>query len=162
MYKLVKLKPNNLEPFSLINDINSNENEFKNTAFGKDLNQFKEWLVEQNNWSKGQGLPAGFVPQIIYWFYVDNVPVGMGKIRLRLNNDSREVGGNVGYAIGKPFRGKGYGTVFLSLLISKAKRLNILEIMLTVEKTNPISRHIVEKVGGQMVKETNERWYFSF
>ena len=162
MYKLVKLTIDNLEPFSLVGLIDKNENEFKNSAYGLSLEQFKSWLIEQDNWARGKKLPDGYVPQRIYWFYCDNIPVGMGKIRMLLTKDSYEIGGNVGYAIGKPYRGKGYGTTFLKLLISEAKTLNLSEILLTVEKNNPTSKHVVEKAGGAIIKETDERWYFSF
>ena len=162
MYKLIKLSTDNYEPFSLMDEIGSNENEFKNTAHGMTIQQFKKWLMEQDNWANGKGLPNGYVPQLIYWFYCDGKPIGMGKIRLGLTADSRLIGGNVGYAIGESYRGRGYGTAFLKLLISEAKSLNLPEILLTVEKNNLASKRVVEKVGGKMIKETSERWYFSF
>lgn len=162
MYKLVRLTIDNLEPYNMVNTILANENEFKNTAFGLSLIQFKDWLVEQNNWADGVNLPDGYVPQIIYWFYVNKTPVGIGKIRLKLTKASLDNGGNIGYAIGKQFRGKGYGTFFLRLLIDEAKKMGVEDILLTVEKYNPSSKRVIEKVGGRIIKETEQRWYFSF
>lgn len=162
MNKIVKLTVDNIEPFDLVNTILPVENEFKNTAYGLSLDDFRKWLVKQSNWAKGIDLPFGYVPQIIYWFYVDNTPVGMGKIRLELTESSKHVGGNIGYAIGSNYRGKGYGTIFLKLLIKEAKSIGVDDILLTVEKYNPSSKRAVEKAGGILINDSNERWYFIF
>lgn len=162
MNHLVKLTQNNIVPFDLTQTILSNENEFKNEAYGLNIETFKKWLLQQSNWANGINLPNGYVPQVIYWFYVDNLPVGMGKIRLKLTESSLNIGGNIGYAIGKPYRGKGYGTIFLKLLIEEAKRIGVNDILLTVEKYNPASKHAIEKAGGILVKENKERWFFTF
>lgn len=81
-YKLIKLTIDNYEPFSIINDIKENENEFKKSAYGLSFDEFKDWLIVQDKWSKGEDMPNGYVPQNIYWFYIDDEPIGMGKIRL--------------------------------------------------------------------------------
>lgn len=148
--------------YEMLQRIGKCENEFKNTANGLPYDQFKNWLKQQDDWSKGQNLPAGYVPQSIYWLYCDDIPVGIGKIRHSLNDNSRLVGGNIGYAIDPLYRGRGYATQLLSLLIKKAKELEIQELLLTVEKYNPASKRVIEKAGGIMIKETIERWYFSF
>lgn len=162
MLRLVKLTRDNIKPFDLINTISSNENEFKNTAFGLSFNDFKKWLIQQDDWSYGKNLPYGYVPQIIYWLYDDDIPIGIGKIRLKLTDESRENGGNIGYAIGRDYRGKGHGTQFIKLLIMEANKLGIDEILFTVEKYNPTSKHVIEKAGGRVIKENNKRWYLTF
>ncbi len=148
--------------YNLTQNIGSCENEFKNTAFGLSYQDFKKWLVQQYKWSEGDCLPEGYVPQTIYWLYDDEVPVAMGKIRHELNDNSRIVGGNIGYAVDSRFRGKGYATILLKFLIDKAKKMGINDILLTVEKYNPASRRVIEKAGGLLDKETEERWYFVF
>lgn len=151
-----------IDVYNMLQEIGANENEFKNTAYGLSFDEFKIWLHEQDDWSKGKSLPRGFVPQTVFWLYDGDSPVGIGKIRHKLNDHSREIGGNIGYAIASSCRGKGYATFLLSELIKAADALGIEEKLLTVEKVNPASKVVIEKNGGSVIKENDERWYFSF
>lgn len=148
--------------YEMLQRIGANENEFKNTANGLSQDEYKEWLYEQNEWAYGRSLPEGYVSQTIYWIYDGEKPVGVGKIRHGLNENSRRVGGNIGYAIDPLYRGKGYATHLLSLLIAKAREMNIPEILLSVEKYNPASKKVIEKCGGKLIRENDERWFFEF
>lgn len=148
--------------FYMLQRIGACENEFKNTAYGLTNEQFRDWLIQQDDWSKGKNLPYGYVAQTIYWLYDDAIPVGIGKIRHELNNYSRTLGGNIGYAIDSSQRGKGYATFLLHELLIEAKLLKVKEILLTVEKTNPSSKRVIEKNGGQLIKENDQRWFFEF
>lgn len=163
MYKLIKLSTEWREDAYISSQgIAENENEFKNTAYGLTKTEFLEWLRVQEAWSREQMLPAGYVGQTIYWFEHEGVIVGYGKIRHQLNDSSRECGGNIGYAIDNRNRGKGFGAIFLAMLIEKAKEKPVEEILLTVEKYNPASKKVIEKCGGKMIKENSERWFFTF
>ena len=125
-------------------------------------NEFKKWLVTQKQWEHGDSLPTGYVRQWTYWFYDMEEPIGYGKLRERLTEKSRNIGGNIGYAIASDRRGKGYGYILFKMLLNEAQFLGISEVMSTVEKNNPASKRIQEKCGGKLIKETEERWYFSF
>lgn len=163
MIKLVQLSESDgVDVYKMLQRIKTNENEFKNTANGLSFEEYKKWLIQQNNWSKGKDLPEGFVPQTVYWLCVDGRPVGFGKIRHKLNIHSRTIGGNLGYAIDPIFRGKGYATVLLNLLVAKAKELGIGELLLSVEKSNPASKRVIEKNGGTLYDENEARWFFTF
>ena len=158
-----KLSPNDgKDIYDMLQNINAEENEFKNTAYGLTYNEFKNWLKQQDDCSKGLNLPEGYVPQYIYWLMEEDVPIGIGKIRFELNNHSRLIGGNIGYAIALPFRGKGYATTFLKMLLDKADEIGVIEKLLTVEKYNPASKKVIEKNGGILIKENSDRWYFTF
>ena len=162
-YELKELNPADGEDiYLMLQTIAQVEQEFHNDVCGMKYEEFKNWLIIQNDWSQGRGLPKGYVKQWIYWFYAYGKPVGIGKLREKLTDHSRIVGGNIGYAISAPERGKGYGTVLFKLLLRKAKEIHIETVMSTVEKTNPISRIIQEKCGGILVQENDQRWYFSF
>ena len=151
-----------IDIYEMLQRIDSNENEFKNTANGLSKKEYHDWLYEQNEWAYGRALPDGYVPQTIYWLYDGEQPVGIGKIRHGLNNNSRKIGGNIGYAVDPIFRGKGYATHLLSLLVVKAREMNISEILLSVEKYNPASKKVIEKNGGKLICENDERWFFEF
>jgi len=151
-----------IEVYDMLQRIGPSENEFKNSANGLSFSEFKQWLIKQDAWSRGEELPVGYVPQTIFWLYDDEKIVGMGKIRHALNANSRYIGGNIGYAIDPLYRGRGYATELLKLLVKKAKEMKTSEILLTVEKYNPASKKVIEKVGGHLINESEERWYFVF
>ena len=148
--------------FKMLQRIGPCENEFKNTAHGLTYEEYKAWLVQQDDWSKGVNLPEGYVAQTIFWLFDDDKPVGIGKIRHELTCHSRTIGGNIGYAIDPVSRGKGYATKLLELLILKAREIGVLETLLSVEKYNPASKRVIEKAGGKQINENDDRWFFTF
>ena len=101
--------------YNLLQHIPKNENGFQNNINGASFEDFKAWLVRADISSKKMEIEEGWkVPLHIYWFYVDGIPVGMGKFRRFLTDKLREEGGNIGYAIAPEQRSKGYGTLLLS------------------------------------------------
>ncbi len=148
--------------YQMLQRIGSDENEFKNTAHGLSYEEFRKWLIEQNDWAEGRNLPEGYVPQTIYWLYDQEKPVGIGKIRHALNENSRKIGGNIGYAIDPLYRGHGYATVLLRELLKRAHEMCLPEILLSVEKYNPSSKRVIEKNGGKLIRENDARWFFTF
>lgn len=162
--KIVKLSPFDMyDKYEMLQSIGKDENEFTNPVHGKSFDYFKNWLVEQDNCSKGIGLPEGYVKQSIYWLENDsNEVLGIGKIRHELTEHSRAHGGNIGYAIDPAQRGKGYATQLLKMLLDESRRLGVTEKILTVKKYNYASYRVIEKNGGLLFKETEDHWYFSF
>lgn len=148
--------------YNMLQTIGPEENEFHNDAYGLSFEEYKGWLKKQYEWSRGIGLPDGYVKQWIFWMFVDGRPVGFGKLREKLTERSKIIGGNIGYAISARERGKGYGTALFGLLLKMAKEKGIETVMSTVEKKNPISKRIQETNGGILIQENDQRWYFSF
>ena len=146
--------------YKMLKRIGPSENHFQNPVHHMSYNQYKEWLIEQDNWSKEIGLPKGYAGQTSFWMYVEGRPVAFGKIRHSLNENSRKVGGNIGYAVDPLERGKGYATLFLSELIHLANMMGIEEILLSVEKYNYASKRVIEKNGGYVFNENELRWFF--
>ena len=148
--------------YEMLQRIGPAENEFHNDVNGMTFEEYKQWLKKQHSWSMGDELPAGYVKQWTYWLYEDEVPIGYGKLRERATEESKEFGGNIGFAIDPLYRRKGYGNVFFRLLLDKAKTLGIKEVFSTVEKFNYASKTIHENCGGCLIKEDEIRWYFIF
>lgn len=148
--------------FEMLQHIGSSENDFRNEVKGMDPTLFPQWLHEQYDAANGYNLPENYVPQSIYWLYVNEKPVGFGKIRWGLTAASREAGGNIGYAISTEYRGKGYGTILFQTLIKIAKNGNCPEILATVTKYNEASKVVMEKSSGTLIRENNARWYYQF
>ena len=125
------------EVYEMLCRIGPEENSFTNPVHGMSYEEFKQWLIEQEKWGRGEDLPQGYVRQSIYWLRADNGLVGVGKIRHALTENARLKGGNVGYAIDPKHRGKGFGTVLLRLLLSKMREAGIDEILLTIRGITP-------------------------
>lgn len=141
--------------FDMLTEIGPGENGFMNSAFGISFEEFPSYLKDNVDFSKGINLPSGYVPQTIYWLYVDSRPVGVGKFRHYLNDFLRERGGHIGYSIRPTERGKGYGTLILSELLKKAKDKNVDDALITCNETNIASRKVIEGNNGvlESIKE---------
>ena len=106
--RLVELSDHDLQQvYDMLQGIAANENEFKNEVNGMPYSEFPSWISRMEAWSRGEQLPDGYVPQTTFILYDGDIPVGMGKIRHLLNKYSRNIGGNIGYAISSGHRGKG-------------------------------------------------------
>ena len=162
--KLVELSvKDGKDVYDMLQRIGYDENAFRNDVHGMSYDQYTSWLNVQHSWSKGELLPNGYVRQWTYWLKTDeNIPVGYGKLREQVTEESRCFGGNLGFAIDPLWRGKGYGNCLFLLLLHKATEKKIIEVFSTVEKYNYASKKIHEKYGGYLVKEDMKRWYFSF
>ena len=122
--------------------------------------EYRGWLKQQDNWAIGKDLPQNFVPQVCFWLIANDIPVGFGKIRMKLTEKSRLEGGNLGYAIDNRQRGKGYGSLLLAKLLQKAKDYNLTNPLITVKKFNYASKKVAESNGAILIKETEDWWYF--
>ncbi|NLK45338.1 MAG: GNAT family N-acetyltransferase [Treponema sp.] len=165
------LKPANMEDiekeFSFVSCVPADENGFINTNAGMDFETFKQkGLPGMIAASKGEGLPEGYVPETFYflWFEDDesSEPVIVGEFRLRHNlTPSLEKGsGHVGQFIGKDFRGRGFCTEGLRLLVEEAKKIvpeN--ELYLHCNLDNQSSLRVMLKNGG-VIHHKNENGYF--
>ena len=149
------------EGYAMLQRLGPNENNFTNPINGKSFEEYKQWLVQQDKWSRDEDLPEGYVGQTCFWFIVDGIIVGLGKIRHQITPQSRIEGGNIGFAIDPGQRGKGFANRFAALLLNKAQEMGIEEILLTIKKNNNPSKAAFERNGCKVVKETNDWWYLS-
>lgn len=146
--------------YNMLQHIIPSDDKFNNEMYGKSYEEYKEWLVLHTKWAKGEELPDGYVKELFYWLYVDNTPVGFGKIREKLTEQSRQFGGTIGYAISSEYRNRGYGNILCEELVKIAKAKGY-EILVTVEKCNIPSRRIAENAGLKLINENDKRWYFT-
>ena len=162
MIELRKLTRNDgIDIFEMLKHIRKVENSFTNPTYDMSYAEYKEWLKLQEQWDKGEMLPEGYVPQTIYGLYDGDQPVGIGKIRHELTKDSRKNGGNIGYAISSLYRGKGYGSKLLELLLKEARSIGVKEFIITIDNNNGPSKTICEKNGGILIDENEERYFYS-
>lgn len=74
----------------MLQGIDRRENDFTNDVKDVPYVEFSEWCKLQYEYANGRFLPAGYVPQSIYWLYIDGEPLGVGNIRWKLTESSRE------------------------------------------------------------------------
>lgn len=146
------------EEYDMLQGIIDGENGFSNPAYKLSENGYKKWLEKENNYSKGKELPEGWIPATTYFLYIDEIPVGYGRIRHSSSEYLENVvgAGNLGYAISKQYRGKGYGDLLFKELLSKCKEFGYSEIKLFPYKENEATVRIMLKNGGEIIGDFKE------
>ena len=86
----------------------------------------------------------------------DNRIVGMINIRLKLNDNLKRLGGNIGYSIRPTERGKGYNKINLYLGLKICQEFGLKEVLLDADSRNVASWKTMEALGGKMVREYYE------
>ena len=138
------------EILNMIREIGPGENGFGNRGWDMKDEEFEGYLRRHIRMAQGIGLEPQYVPQTMYWFYVDDRPVGIIKLRPILNENLRKQGGNIGYCIRPSERGKGYGSIMLRELLKKVEARGMSKVLLTVNEDNVPSRKVIESNGGEL------------
>lgn len=160
-FELRKLSINDgMDVYEMLQEMPADENGFINPVKGMTFEEFKQWLIERDSFSRVRELIDGWrVPDSLYWLYVDGYPVGFGKLRHFLTEKLRKEGGHIGYAIRPGQRGKGYGTILLKLLIEEARKFGIDRVLLTIKNDNISSIKVALKNNGKIERVSEEKHY---
>ncbi len=147
-----------IKEYEMMQGIEKVENGFSNQAYGLSYEEFLIWIKLQIDYSKGIGLPQNYVPCTTYVLYVDDVPVGYGRVRHETNNYLENVigAGPIGYGISKDYRGKGFGKILFSKLIEECKIFGYKTIKQFPKKDNLATIKIMQKCGGQIIGDLND------
>lgn len=145
----------------MLQRISDGENGFSNPASQLSYEEYKEWLKKEDDYSRGINLPEGWIPATTYFLYINEIPVGYGRVRHSSSEYLENVigAGNLGYGIAKPYRGKGYGSVLFKELLKKCKEAGYKEIRLFPLKSNAPTVKIMLKNGGEIIGEFNHEKY---
>ena len=158
--ELRKLSPDDGEDvYNLLQEIPADENGFENTCYGLSYDEYKKWLVQNDNIANGIDLEPWMVPQNIYWLYVDGSPVGVGKLRHRLTPKLEQEGGHCGVCIVASQRNKGYGKLLSEYIVKEANTLGIEKLLLTIRNDNTASIQTAKQSGGIVEKVTDDLHY---
>ena len=106
-----------------------------------------------SGWSRGEGLPDGWVPCTTLFLEDAGRLLGLANIRHRLSEYLERHGGNVGYSVRPSERGKGHATRLLEASKEFARGLGIERILVTCSPENPASARVIEKCGGILEDE---------
>lgn len=149
------------QEYAFVQTIPRCENGFTNDWLGWSYAEFVEKALPQmQRWARGEDLPAGFVPESFYFLWDGEQIVGHCRIRHRLTPALAEGAGHFGYFIGRAFRGRGYATEALRLLLDIARDLvPEEEVFLRVNKDNPASLRVMLRNGAYIHHEDDARFY---
>lgn len=162
---MLTLKPANFndieKEWRYTKELPEDENGFTNNYHGVSFEEYRDTVLPNLiAWSEGRELPENFVAQTTYFLWDGDTIVGLFRIRHYLNDFLRQFHGHVGYGIGKDFRGKGYATAGLRLVIEECKGLiDEDEIYLSVHKDNPASLKVQQNCGAYIAREDDENYY---
>lgn len=116
---------------------------------------YSRWIEISKNFENKDCLLVGYVPSYTYFLVNEKDEIaGNVSIRTELNDYLNNYGGNIGYVISPNFRGQGFGTLQLSLALEAAKKLNLVKVLLTCDKSNTHSASIILKNKGILDSES--------
>ena len=147
--------------WQFVRDMPEDENGLTNRWHGISREEFEtKALPDMLRFSEGVNLPDWMVPGTFLFLWNGDKIVGQFRIRHCLNDALREGAGHIGYFIGRPYRGKGYGTEGLRLTLEVARHIvPESEFYLRVNKDNPASLRVMLKNGGRIVGENEEKYF---
>lgn len=120
---------------------------------------FAAFVQELDEEAKGLNLPPDIPPQQTYFLVKDHTTV-IGEVRFRphVKPPYEDRNGHIGYNLRPRYRGQGFGTRALALVLEEARRCGLPGVQIPIEGDNPASVRIVEKNGGVLYRQvTNTR-----
>ena len=147
--------------YALFDKFPADENGFENPASGMDKATFGEYVRDLENEAAGIGLKPGWVPATKYILMNDQGEyVGILNLRHELNDALKEGAGHIGYGIAPEWRGRGYATEGLRLLLIRARdEFGITEAYLSVHKNNPASLAVQRHLGARIDHESDTEYF---
>lgn len=146
--------------YGMLQDLPPCENGFSDPARGLSFEEYGDFIRGRIAHRHGLELPEGRVPESWFWLFEGDLPIGFAKLRHRLDGRLRARGGHIGYGVRASMRGRGYGTQLLRLALEEARSLDLKEVVLTCDAANAPSRRVIEKNGGILLDELDERLIF--
>ena len=144
--------------YNMLQGIVDGENGFMNKVYGMTYEEYKLWLIEQDDHHLGINLPDGWIPDTTYFLYDDNTPIGISRVRHSTNDYLQKVlgAGEIGYGISKDYRGKGYGNILFRETLKKCTLFGYDKITLFPHKDNAATIKIMLKNGGKIIGKFKE------
>lgn len=148
------------EQWEYVTALPTDENGLTNAYEGVSFEEYKtRVLPELMMHEHPVGMPDWFVPETYYYLWDGEVLVGEFRIRHHLTEALKNGGGHIGYSIKKEYRGRGYGTKGLALVLDIARGIVPEdEIYLRVLKSNVPSFKAISKNGGYIAGEDEEHY----
>lgn len=147
--------------YALFGEFPADENGFENPAAGMDRDAFAQYVRNLQNEAAGVGLKPSWVPATKYVLVNDQGDyVGIFNLRHELNDALKEGAGHIGYGIAPEWRGRGFATEGLRLLLIKARdEFGISEAYLSAHKDNPASLAVQRHLGARIDHESGNEHF---
>jgi predicted acetyltransferase len=144
----------------MLHEIGPGENGFR-MVDSPSVEEVPGWLQSRIDMERGLNLPPDKVPMTTFWLRRNGYPIGISKLRPRLNEVLLKIGGHIGFCIRPSERGKGYAKEILMMTVRYARQMRMDRLLLTCEKNNDPSWRTIESCGGQLERiENDERYYW--
>lgn len=133
----------------------ADENGLTNPYEGVSFEEYKSTVLPELMMHENPvNMPDWFVPETYYYLWDEQILVGEFRIRHRLTEVLKTGAGHIGYSIKKEYRGKGYGTKGLSMVLDLAREIVPEdEIYLRVLKSNIPSFKAISHNGAYIAAE---------
>ena len=105
------------------------------------------------SWFAPAALPS-IVPATTWFLWNGCRILGRVSIRHRLTPRLEDFGGHIGYDVRPSDRGRGYGSLLLTVALAKTRALGLPRVLLTCSPTNTASVRMILSNVGQLVSES--------
>ena len=156
---MVELRKMNLqdikEQWEYVTALPKDENGLTNPYEGITFEEYETTVLPELMMHENPvGMPEWFVPETYYYLWDKQVLVGEYRIRHYLTEALKVGAGHIGYSIKKEYRGKGYGTKGLAMVLDIAREIVPEdEIYLRVLKSNIRSFKAINSNGAYIADE---------
>ena len=161
MLELRKMNETDIkEQWKYVTALPADENGLTNPYEGVSFEEYQtKVLPELMMHENPVNMPDWFVPETYYYLWDGDRLVGEFRIRHQLTEALRNGAGHIGYSIKKEYRGRGYGTKGLALVLDLARKIVPEdEIYLRVLKSNLPSFKAISKNGAYIAGEDEEHY----
>jgi predicted acetyltransferase len=117
---------------------------------------FPALLKRLEDLAQGTNVPEGYVPSTTFWLVEGLEILGVSNLRHYLNKRIRHSGGHIGLGIRPACRGRGLGSLLMTLTIQKARERENGELHIHCHKENRVSARIIINNGGVLESELQE------
>ena len=117
------------------------------------LSDVPSWIELVKRRARGEDLPEGWVPETSFWVISNRDVVGTMSLRHPLNDNLRNVGGNVGYLTHPRHRRNGVATFALREGLRILATWGLAEALVTCNDDNIASIRTIERAGGRRIED---------
>lgn len=156
MLELRKMNSQDIkEQWEYVTALPKDENGLTNPYEGITFEEYEDTVLPELMMHENPvGMPEWFVPETYYYLWDEQVLVGEYRIRHYLTEALKVGAGHIGYSIKKEYRGKGYGTKGLAMVLDIAREIVPEdEIYLRVLKSNIPSFKAINSNGAYIADE---------
>lgn len=158
--KLVEIQHADLlSAYQCFMSFEKDEHGFMNDAYGMSPESFALFVKKCELESQAIGLEEWKVPQTVYLLIDHQKAVGIFKLRHYLNDALKQGAGHIGYGIVNQYRGQGYATRGLKLVLEKCQEFGIHEVYLSVDKDNVASLKVQLACNAIIDHEDDQKYY---